>query len=293
MANPKMTAFVAPAYGGALLELDYRPACFNLSNVLKRREETYHQSLLEAAHPQHGEEGTPKSIHDRVKFKEDDLAGKLFFDRWERYSFLDHFLAPDTTREDFKRGTFQEEGDFAGAEYAVRMPVPGRSAREFAVHLTREGQVASEGGAGAVSIQKVYHFSRDDAEIRVQYRIGNEGDRARTLWWGVEFNFTLLAGDAPDRYYVLPGQDLKENRLISEGELQSVASFGLRDDWHKFGLLLTFDSAMDVWRFPVETISQSEDGIERNYQGSCLLAHRKLELAPGKTFEQSIRLKIS
>ncbi len=293
VANPKMSAFVAPAYGGALLELDYRPACFNLSNVLRRREETYHQSLKEAAHAEHEDGGSPQSIHDRVKFKEGGLSGKLFFDRWERYSFLDHFLAPETTLEDFKRGAFHEAGDFTSEEYEVRTPVPGRSAKEFAVNLSRRGRVESQGTAAAISIQKGYHFSRSEAEIRVQYRIVNESERAVALWWGVEFNFTLLAGDAPDRFYFQPGQELAENRMVSEGELPSVASFGLRDDWQKFGLLFTFKPEMDVWRFPVETISQSEDGIERNYQGSCLLAHRKLNLEPGKSCEQTLYLKIS
>ncbi len=292
-ANPKMTAFVAPAYGGALLELDYRPACFNLSNVLKRREETYHQSLKEAAHPHQDQAGSPQSIHDRVKFKEDDLAGKLFFDRWERYSLLDHFLAPETTLADFKRGDSREEGDFVDADYEVRTPVPGRSAKAFAVNLTRSGHVASRDAAGTVSIQKVYHFSRTDAEIRVQYRITNDGDAPRRLWWGVEFNFTLLAGDAPDRAYFLPGQDLKDARMVSEGELSSVRQFGLKDDWYRFGLLFTFEPEMAVWRFPVETISQSEDGIERNYQGSCLLAHKRFDLDPGKSIEQTFTLTVS
>ena len=43
----------------------------------------------------------------------------------------------------------------------------------------------------------------------------------------------------------------------------------------------------------VETISQSEDGFERTYQGSCLLAHRKLRLAPGQSEEHTFTLKIS
>ena len=45
----------------------------------------------------------------------------------------------------------------------------------------------------------------------------------------------------------------------------------------------------DAWWAPVETISNSEGGFERVYQGSGLLLHWLIDLAPGEaaSFEVS------
>jgi hypothetical protein len=45
---------------------------------------------------------------------------------------------------------------------------------------------------------------------------------------------------------------------------------------------MELDAPWDLWRFPVETVSQSEAGLERNYQCSCFLWHKKISLAPGR-----------
>ena len=288
--NPQISACLAPGYGGALLELDYRPVCFNLSNVLRRREEIYHKTIQDAAHTEGGDGEQPQSIHDRIKFKEQDLQSKLFFDHWNRYSFLDHFLGPETSLENFKQCRFEEQGDFVDQRYEKETSFP--SGDDYSVMLKRTGMVNQQGNLRSVTVEKNYIFSRTAAEVRVQYKITNENENPLSLWWGMEFNFTLLAGDAEDRYYICPGQPLEAFRLNSEGALNDVETFGLRDDWHKFQLSLSFSPRISLWRFPVETISQSEGGFERTYQGSCLLAHRKLRLLPGQSVEQSLVLKI-
>jgi 4-alpha-glucanotransferase len=291
VSNRKMNVCVAPAYGGALLAVDYRPACFNVSNVLRRREEIYHKTIQDATHSGNGGDDQPQSIHDRIKFKEQDLASKLFFDRWERYSFLEHFLGAETTLESFKQCRFEEQGDFVDQYFETIPSAP--QGDDFSVTLSRAGTVNQQGAPHKLTIEKTFTFSRTEAEIRVQYRITNENEVPLSLWWGTEFNFTLLAGDAEDRYYVCPGRALKSARLNSEGALNDVETFGMRDDWHKFQLSLSFSTKTSLWRFPVETISQSEDGFERTYQGSCLLAHQKLNLPPGHSFEQNLVLTIS
>ena len=289
VSNKLMNACLAPACGGALLQLDYRPACFNLSNVLRRREEVYHKTIQETAHAEGGGE-QPQSIHDRIKFKEPDLKSKLFFDRWERYSFLDHFLGPDTTLETFKQCRFEEQGDFVDQYY--EMKTSSQSEDEYSVTLKRDGTVHQQGTVHPITIEKTYSFQRTEAEMRVEYRMTNESGNPLSLWWGVEFNFTLLAGDAEDRYYICQDQPLEARRLNSEGALNDVETFAMRDDWHQFQLSLSFSPRVSLWRFPVETISQSEGGFERTYQGSCLLAHCRLNLPPGQSVEQNAVLKI-
>ncbi|MGA2317744.1 MAG: alpha-amylase/4-alpha-glucanotransferase domain-containing protein [Thermodesulfobacteriota bacterium] len=48
----------------------------------------------------------------------------------------------------------------------------------------------------------------------------------------------------------------------------------------------------NLWRFPIETVSLSESGFERIFQGSCLLFYWPLDLEPEKRFEVGIELAI-
>ena len=81
--------------------------------------------------------------------------------------------------------------------------------------------------------------------------------------------------------------------MATEGILDSAPSIGFRDDWHGFELMLSLEPASRLWRFPVATVSQSEAGLESNYQGSCLLPHWELHLPAGAVREFKIGLTLS
>ena len=49
---------------------------------------------------------------------------------------------------------------------------------------------------------------------------------------------------------------------------------------------------MDLWEFPLETVSLSEEGFERTYQGTVLLAHAKISLQPGQVWLRSWRIGV-
>src|SRR5207245_1508424 len=68
---------LAPACGASLLELDYRPRCFNLSDVLTRREEAYHGKLTAAAERQGSSHGAPATIHEQLEDAE-SLDGRTY-----------------------------------------------------------------------------------------------------------------------------------------------------------------------------------------------------------------------
>jgi alpha-amylase len=289
VSNASMTAIIAPSKGGALVELDYKPACFNVSNVLRRREEVYHSKIRSAGNHENNSDEQPKSIHDQVKFKEDNLAEYLFFDRWERHSFQDRMLSMETTLQQFKQSQFEEMGDFIDGQYCYQEQSSETADDHSALplKLKRAGTVAGQ----EFLIDKNFKFSREEAKVDVHYRLTNPGENAIQFVWAVEFNFTLLAGDAEDRFYDIPGHNLGDNRMNSEGELERVQSLALCDGWFKFQLQLNFSQPTTLWRFPVETISQSEAGFERTYQGSCLLPHWNVELAPAESQEFRITLK--
>ena len=53
------------------------------------------------------------------------------------------------------------------------------------------------------------------------------------------------------------------------GECRSVSLLLVQDPYVGIDLTVELDPPATVWRFPVETVSNSEEGFERTFQGSC------------------------
>jgi len=65
------------------------------------------------------------------------------------------------------------------------------------------------------------------------------------------------------------------------------------DEWNQFRVTLRLDRSGDIWYMPIETVSQSEEGAERTYQGSALLASWPLTLQPGGVERMEVRLEMT
>jgi len=292
VCNPSMNAFIAPSRGGVLMELDYRPACFNLSNVLRRRPEIYHQDIL-AAQKKDGHEGNqPQSIHSQVRFKEEGLREKLIYDRCERYSFMDRCLAPGTVFEQLPINQYEEIIALEGKPYHwERRDDPVDSQSPFVLRLKTEG-VGDNPREQHFAVEKTYRFDPQAAKLEVGYSLYNKGKSKLDFIWMVEHNFTLLAGDAPDRTYVIPDGQLEDARMASTGVLSDIQVLGMKDGYFGFELQLNYSPGVELWRFPVETVSQSEEGFESVYQGSCIAGCWKLQLEPGQSRKMQAGLVI-
>jgi alpha-amylase len=83
----------------------------------------------------------------------------------------------------------------------------------------------------------------------------------------VQWNLTLSAGDAPGRYLQLPGHP----SLGSSGRLGEVSEVRLVDEWLALEARLSWSPGAELAWGPVETVSVSEAGFERIYQGLALL----------------------
>ncbi|GAH95368.1 unnamed protein product, partial [marine sediment metagenome] len=74
--------------------------------------------------------------------------------------------------------------------------------------------------------------------------------------FATELNLTLLAGDADDRYYVVPGRKLKDRKPASIGEEPDVSSLQMVDEWANIKITVQSAEPCCMWRYPVETVSQ-------------------------------------
>ncbi|HEX9654262.1 MAG TPA: alpha-amylase/4-alpha-glucanotransferase domain-containing protein [bacterium] len=293
VTNKVMNLYFAPERGGSLFELDYKPKAINLLDTMTRREESYHKKLLGTGegHEQGNQQGEGEiaSIHDLVVMKEEGLQNHLHYDFYWRTSLLDHFLKEGTTLAAFAQSQYAEAGDFLTAPY-------NWSSSELkngrAIKFWRTGLVKHANRATAVSLEKKILLRNSESKIVVNYKISNEDPQEQAFWFGSELDFALLAGDAHDRYFAFPGHELSDTRLRSMGEINNTNEVYLIDEWLGLRIGIKSESSGSIWRFPIETISQSEAGFERVYQSSVVFLNWKFQLQPGATWSNRLEIAI-
>ena len=277
------------AKGGSLRELDIRSPAFNLTDTLTRRREIYHKDIAGSGDPSGEVSGGVVSIHDITAAKENGLERFLRYDNRNRESLLDHFIGAETTLEAFARSSYRELGDFLQAIYRLEIEQSGKSPLFV---FERRGKIESEAGKGvAVDLVKSISMSQSVPRLEIDYRVqpidGNLDCR-----FAVESVFSLLAGNAPDRYFLFPGRNIDDRHLASMGEEREVEKLILVDEWLGIEIGLELEPAALVWRFPIETVSNSESGLERVYQGSAVTAVWPLLAKKGKEARFSIHLSV-
>jgi alpha-amylase len=266
---------VRPHDGGAVESIAYRPKTFLLTNVLTRREEGYHARLRAflARGAEHGGDG-PVSIHDLVEVKEAGLDRFLIYDDRPRHSFVDHFLRTDDGDEALtamSRNQHRELGDFVRGAY-TRLPSPPGT-----VHMTREGIVDER----RVRVDK--DLQLEGARLAARWEITHEFGPPLEVVFAPELALTLLDGHSPERVYAVAGRELSaaDRQLASSGVFRDVTSLRLINRANLFEVEIAVPAAVEIWRFPLETVSNSESGFERTYQGSVILPRFPLRLSAG------------
>ncbi|OGC05017.1 hypothetical protein A2276_03615 [candidate division WOR-1 bacterium RIFOXYA12_FULL_43_27] len=262
LRNSQLNLYLAPAKGGGIFELDYKPKNFNLLNVLSRKEESYHRKIYEAVQRQ-GDDGTVHTIHGELKLKEKGLQDFLVYDWHPRHSLLEHFLAPGATPLDYDRG------DFTLGRYTF---YPQKKSREVSVRMFREGIVDRI----PVKVEKTVTIFARQSIVAVDYTISNLGKELLSARLAVDFNFLIISDIAV--------------RIKEKKENQEKISFV--DELCGTSVSLELGKKATTWRFPIETVSQSESGLEKNYQGSAIVPVWDLEIKPGEVWKNQLVLRI-
>jgi len=286
--NRRLGAYLKPDRGGALYELDLKAKGFNLLATLARRPETYHRDLLARARSRDVTE--VQSIHDLRFAKEPGLENRLIYDRYPRWSLLDHFFPPETTLEEIVSGQQTELGNFPTADYRLR--IRGRRTSSPALQLQSAGQVLCGDAPLPIRVRKVVRLGNGGGSLSAAYQITNCGDRKLEALFAVEFNFALLAGDSPGSFYHL-GDGKPLGNLSMQAALGDTEVIALRAEVAQLDVLLKLDvdAPTRFWCFPIQTVSQSESGLELVYQSSAVLPCWRLKLEPDERWRAGIALE--
>jgi hypothetical protein len=212
------------------------------------------------------------SIHEQVRSKEPGLEKRLKYDRWRRNSFRVLLFPAQCSAEDYEYLRLNENADIAGGSYRMK------EASSSNVRLEMES------GDGEWKVGKALSFAPTHGHgfrVTCDLAIKRGAKAVATMNVGIEIVVNLLAPDAGDRYIEVGGnrQPLRWAGGAPASELKLV------DEWQNIRVTLQAENAKDYWVAPIETISESEEGFERVYQGSQILAVWPAEFQPGKEWK--------
>jgi 4-alpha-glucanotransferase len=220
--------------GGALIEFDDRENTLNYQNTLTRRREFYHTSML-ANTAENGafKEGV-ETIHNLQPHIDAAVREQLFFDRYEKVSFLD-FVSDDFCLENFISNSFHMVKDFS--KEVFNQHTPGR---------------------------KII-FESDG--LRKEYTMHKEGFTfENSLFYTGNFQYIIEMNLHFAHYYDLTIND----KLVQSKGSFTAQEFVLQDNFGKRAIRITFEKPVNLHYFLLQTFSQSESGVDAIIQGISL-----------------------
>ncbi len=241
--------------GGMLYELDYRPKSLNILDSMSRRPEIYHKNISQ----------------DEIKY-----------DWYLRKSFIVHFFPEETSLSRFKDCEYNELGDFVDQAFEAKMT---KSKTKATLTLSRLGGIWQGGHHLPLEVTKVVSLEGGSEEIKLLIKLENKSNETLSFCFGLEMNFSMLTGSAPDRFFEFPGHTLRNNKSGSIGTVTDVDIMTLKDTWRKVCVWLRLSKKATFWRFPIETLSQKIEGYDRNYQSTVVVPFWRVSLPPGKTWD--------
>ena len=283
VTSPQFAALLKPSDGATLAALDFRPSEVTLVNSLQRRPEAYHARLRDASGSTAGQVA---SIHEQARAKEEGLERHLRYDRWPRHAFRLLVFAPSKTYDDYQAVRLEENAAFAAGSYRVVTASPER------VELACEAPLTGPPADARLHVAKVFSFARsaEGFSISCELALSNRGREPGKLRVGLEVVLNLLAPHEPDRYFeTVEG----ERHRLSWRAAIPASQLRLVDEWQNVAATLEAPGANQFWVVPIETVSESEEGFERVYQGSQILAVWPVELEPEATWTARAVLRVS
>lgn len=296
LTGDPFNAIWKPNLGGTMIELDSRPLRYNLLNIMTRHEEGYHAEIRDGAArgalvtPEIWAQGNEWEMRDKVRVKENGIEQYLIYDWHRRGSYIDHFLKDDVTPDLFYRATYGEQGDFVNLPYEAEVQTGDD---EVTVVLGRDGHVWVGDEHVPVQVGKTFTFNHSENCFYVTYTVLNQSDHPITVRFAVELVAGFDGGQDLDYCYYTVNSGAEKfalNGVLAHDSVSEHASVtGIRN----LKLITMVDQPCTLWTMPLETVTNSEAGYERGYQGTVYLHIWQLQLGPRGSWQGNITQEVA
>ena len=251
LRTPAMQLVVDPTDGGTVTEWSLYGPRINLLDTLSRRPEPYHEQLrARQAQPAAATGQGVASIHEALGVKEEHLESYLTYDDHRRSGFLDYALQGMPALQDVARSTWGERRLWPSGPCRWEASAqPAGASRSASVTLVRDAE--------GTQIRKTVRVLANHAAVDCLYEL--TGHRVPVI--ALEFNVALR-----DERYLHQAQ-----------QLGPVTRFEIAEPAAGVSLRAFIEPAAMLMHFPVETVSESEGGLERTYQGLCVVCFWRLD----------------
>lgn len=280
--TPELFLAVRPRDGGCLVALEDRGLGLALDDVLTRREEAYHDRVPAADEAREGD-GGPKTIHHITRSKDAGLERFLLYDRFARLPGRLRILDGPPDPERLRAGDQEDLGRIAGARFDLLGA--GSSAEGAAVVLRFR-----DCGLGAGTFDIVKRWVVPASGMGFDLEIGLERRRGKTPpdGWHLDVELALTIDAIDGQRGIAVGRG-RPRPITGQGRARGRA-IALVDRVRGAIWKAALDRAGALAFHPIETVSVSEDGFERIFQGTSLhLALPLGELLDGRPLRLRFR----
>jgi hypothetical protein len=284
---PEYQAMLKPSDGATLAAFDFRPTASTLINSILRRPEASH-ARLRGASTASGAVKSAVSIHEPVREKEPNLERFLCYDRYLRHAFRLLLFDGGRTIADYENLHLGEVSGLASGAFQVC----NSSATYADLQLEQSLLEFADDPANPPLISVAKHFlfgpAPQGCEVSCDFRLTLSATVRRSLAIGIESVINLLAPTEPDRFFETPEgpRNLRFSGVLP-GPLVRV-----QDGWQRLRVTLHAPRTEEFWVTPIESVSESEGGFERVYQGSQILALWRPNLTSRTSFSGRLLWRI-
>ncbi len=248
--NKTLSLLINPAFGASISEFSNRVKKVNAFDVIARRKEAYHELLAQLNEDELNNDAV-KSIHDMVTVKEKGLKRYLVYDSSRRYSCKELLFSAMPSAQELMFNT---------------LAYTDCSHHPYTYTIHKNSIICLSSGTLLPAITKTFSVHTTDPTIAVHYAItGFNGVL------GIECNVNMLAPHVKECYYKIEGILPEESYLDSIGELDNITRYDIVDNNRNVTFSVQTNRPATLIRYPIYTISQSDAGFEKNFQGSCVI----------------------
>lgn len=283
---PEYQALLKPSDGATLSAFDFRLCGSTLINSVQRRPEAYHLRLREAA------SSTPHqgavSIHDQVRVKEPNLEQFLRYDRFPRHSFRLLFFDPARTVADYEQLQLHELAGPAAGQFDIRHSSANYANLVYEQRLPEFAVDAANPPCVVITKHFLFGPAPQGCEVSCDFSLSLSAPLKAPMRVGMECVVNLLAPTEANRFFE---NSNGRHNLRFCGSLPGPI-VRMEDGWQCMRLTLHAPASDEFWIAPVETVSESEGGFERVYQGSQILAWWRPDLTTKTSFSARMLWRI-